>query len=208
VPGVLLYLTYWFPAAYRARANGFFMIAQPLSIAFGSILSGYLMKLDGVLGLSGWRWLFILEGVPSIVLGVVTFFYLKDRPRDAAWLAPAERAAVEERPTKNIAAFIAYGRAARYETEFRFVDAVREYDAALKLDPSFTLAAMRRDEAAALAGLTTRRNALARASDMTVDRLNGVFTTPVGGGQSPGGITDPVFPALIVTIFITILTPR
>jgi ACS family 4-hydroxyphenylacetate permease-like MFS transporter len=96
VPGVLLYLTYWFPAAYRARANGFFMIAQPLSIAFGSILSGYLMKLDGVLGLSGWRWLFILEGVPSIVLGVVTFFYLKDRPRDAAWLAPAERAAVEE----------------------------------------------------------------------------------------------------------------
>jgi TolB-like protein len=123
-------------------------------------------------------------------------------------LTPAERAAVEERPTKNIAAFIAYGRAARYETEFRFVDAVREYDAALKLDPSFTLAAMRRDEAAALAGLTTRRNALARASDMTVDRLNGVFTTPVGGGQSPGGITDPVFPALIVTIFITILTPR
>jgi TolB-like protein len=123
-------------------------------------------------------------------------------------LTPAERAAVEERPTKNIAAFIAYGRAARYESEFRFADAVGAYDEALRLDPSFTLAATRRDEAAGLAGITTRRNALARASAMTVDRLNGVFTTPIGGGQPPGGITDPAFPALTVTIFITILTPR
>ena len=95
VPGVLLYLTYWFPRAYRARANGFFMVAQPLSIAFGSILSGYLLKMDGALGVSGWRWLFILEGVPSIVLGVVTFFYLRNSPRDAAWLSEKERAAIE-----------------------------------------------------------------------------------------------------------------
>jgi TolB-like protein len=122
-------------------------------------------------------------------------------------LTPAERAAVEERPTKNIAAFIAYGRAVRYETEFRFADAYRGFDEAVKLDPSFTLAEQRRDEAAALAGITTRRNALARASDMTVDRLNGVFTTPMGGGQPPGGITDPAFPATTVTIIITILTP-
>lgn len=123
-------------------------------------------------------------------------------------LTPAERAAVEERPTKNIAAFLAYGRAARYETEFRFADAVREYGEALRLDPGFTLAAQRRDEAAALAGITTRRNALARASSMTVDRLNGVFTTPIGGGQPAGGVTDPAFPALTITIVITILTPR
>ena len=123
-------------------------------------------------------------------------------------LTPAERAAVEERPTKNIAAFMAYGRGARYETEFRFADAVGAYEEALKLDPGFTLAATRRDEAAGLAGLTTRGKALARASQMTVDRLNGVFTTPIGGGQPPGGITDPAFPALTVTIFITILTPR
>jgi len=122
-------------------------------------------------------------------------------------LTPAERAAVEERPTKNIAAFIAYGRAVRYETEFRFADAYRGFDEAVKLDPSFTLAEQRRDEAAALAGITTRRNALARASEMTVDRLNGVFTTPIGGGQPPGGITDPAFPAQTVTIIITILTP-
>jgi len=123
-------------------------------------------------------------------------------------LTPAERAAVEERPTKSIAAFIAYGKAARYESEFRFADAVGAYDEALRLDPGFTLAATQRDEAAALAGITTRKNALARASAMTVDRLNAVFTTQIGGGQPPGGVTDPAFPATTVTIYITILTPR
>ena len=95
VPGVLLYLTYWFPQHYRARANGVFMVAQPVSIAFGSILSGYIMRMDGALGVAGWRWLFVLEGVPSIVFGVVTLFYLRDRPRDAAWLNDDERSLVE-----------------------------------------------------------------------------------------------------------------
>lgn len=96
VPGVLLYLTYWFPHAYRARANAFFMVAQPVTIAFGSLLSGYILRMDGFLGMTGWRWLFVIEGVPSVVLGVVTFFYLKDRPKDASWLTAAERAAVEQ----------------------------------------------------------------------------------------------------------------
>ena len=96
VPGVLLYLTYWFPLHYRARANALFMVAQPVTIAFGSILSGYILRMDGVLGVAGWRWLFILEGVPSIVLGVATLFYLKDRPRDADWLTPAQRAVIED----------------------------------------------------------------------------------------------------------------
>ena len=95
VPGVLLYLTYWFPQAYRARANGYFMVAQPLTIAFGSLLSGYILRMDGAAGVAGWRWLFILEGVPSVVLGVVTYFYLKNGPRDAAWLTADEKAAVE-----------------------------------------------------------------------------------------------------------------
>lgn len=95
LPGVLLYLTYWFPQAYRARANGFFMVAQPLTIAFGSLLSGYILRMDGALGLAGWRWLFILEGVPSVVLGVVTFFYLKDGPREAPWLTADQKAAIE-----------------------------------------------------------------------------------------------------------------
>jgi len=95
LPGVLLYLTYWFPQAYRARANGFFMVAQPLTIAFGSLLSGYILRMDGALGIAGWRWLFILEGVPSVLLGVVTFFYLKDGPRDAPWLSADEQAAID-----------------------------------------------------------------------------------------------------------------
>lgn len=97
VPGVLLYLTYWFPQAARARANALFMVAQPIAIAFGSILSGYILQMNGVLGLAGWRWLFILEGLPSVVLGVATFFYLQDRPRDAAWLSATEREAIEKR---------------------------------------------------------------------------------------------------------------
>ena len=111
-------------------------------------------------------------------------------------LTPAERAAVDERPTKNIAAFIAYGRAVRYETDFRFLNAVTEYREALRLDPTFALAEARLEEIAPLAGLGSRRNALARATDFTVDRVNGLFTSPLGGAQPPGGITDPAFPAL------------
>ena len=94
VPGVLLYLTYWLPRSHQARANALFMVAQPLSIACGSILSGYIMQMNGVLGLSGWRWLLIIEGVPSIVLGVVTFFYLQDGPRQAQWLSEGERESI------------------------------------------------------------------------------------------------------------------
>ena len=94
VPGVLLYLTYWLPRSHQARANAWFMVAQPLSISCGSILSGYIMQMNGVLGLAGWRWLFIIEGVPSIVLGVVTFFYLQDEPRQARWLSDGERDAI------------------------------------------------------------------------------------------------------------------
>ena len=96
VPGVLLYLTYWFPQAYRARANGLFMVAQPLTIAFGSLLSGNILRMNGMFGLEGWRWLFVLEGVPSIVLGAFTFFYLKDGPREAAWLSAAEKTTITE----------------------------------------------------------------------------------------------------------------
>lgn len=73
-PGIIYYLTLWFPGVYRARVTGLFMACIPLSAALGSPLSTSLLYLDGILGLRGWQWLFLLEGIPSILLGVTTFF--------------------------------------------------------------------------------------------------------------------------------------
>jgi ACS family 4-hydroxyphenylacetate permease-like MFS transporter len=95
VPGILLYLTYWFPQSHRARANAVFMLAQPITIAFGASVSGFLLDIDGFLGLSGWRWMFFAEGVPSILLGIAAHFYLTDRPQDAKWLTSEEKTALE-----------------------------------------------------------------------------------------------------------------
>ena len=80
LPGILLYMTFWFPSAYRARANALFMIAMPATAAVGSALSGYILALDGTLGLRGWQWLFFLEGLPSVILGLIVFTYLDDAP--------------------------------------------------------------------------------------------------------------------------------
>jgi ACS family tartrate transporter-like MFS transporter len=91
-PGIVFYLTLWFPAAYRGRIIGYFMAAIPLSSVIGAPVSGYLLGLDGVMGLRGWQWLYLLEALPAVVLGVVTYLYLTDRPADAHWLAPDERA--------------------------------------------------------------------------------------------------------------------
>ncbi|OUM37269.1 4-hydroxyphenylacetate permease [Pseudomonas putida] len=91
LPGVLLYLTFWFPAAYRARANALFMIAMPFTAGFGSALSGLILGLDGVWGLHGWQWLFLLEGMPSVIMGFVVFGYLNDTPHQARWLSPEDK---------------------------------------------------------------------------------------------------------------------
>jgi MFS transporter, ACS family, tartrate transporter len=91
-PGIIFYLTLWFPAVYRARIVGYFMAAIPLSTVIGAPVSGLLLALDGSLGLKGWQWLFVLEAAPALILSVVVFFYLTDRPADATWLAPDERA--------------------------------------------------------------------------------------------------------------------
>ena len=88
-PGMILYLTYWFPAAQRARAVATFMTAIPISGVIGGPLSGALLGLNGAAGLAGWQWLFLLEGLPSVVLGVAALWYLTDRPADARWL-PSE----------------------------------------------------------------------------------------------------------------------
>jgi D-galactonate transporter len=91
-PGIIFYLTLWFPAVYRARIIGYFMAAIPLSTVVGAPVSGLLLGLNGVMGLKGWQWLFILEAAPALILSMVVLSYLTDRPADATWLAPEERA--------------------------------------------------------------------------------------------------------------------
>src|SRR5437870_11125611 len=90
-PGMLYYLSQWYPEAQRARAIAAFMTAVPVSGVVGGPLSGALLELNGVFGLAGWQWLFLVEGLPAILLGVIVLFYLIDRPEAAHWLAPAER---------------------------------------------------------------------------------------------------------------------
>ncbi|MEY5097937.1 MAG: hypothetical protein RJA36_656 [Pseudomonadota bacterium] len=91
-PGIILYLSYWFPARHRAGVTALFMAAAPISTALGSPLSAALMELDGLFGLAGWQLLFLLEAIPALILGFVVFFYMTDRPEQARWLKDDERA--------------------------------------------------------------------------------------------------------------------
>jgi len=91
-PGIILYLSYWFPARKRAAVTALFMAAAPLSTALGSPISGALLEMHGLLGLAGWLWMFLIEALPALVLGVVVLFYMTDRPEKAKWLADDERA--------------------------------------------------------------------------------------------------------------------
>jgi sugar phosphate permease len=95
-PGVLLYLTYWFPRSLRARTVSRFMIAMPLSGAIGAPLSGAILSLHGAHGLAGWQWLFLIEGAPAILLGFILPFVLSDRPKHAAWLSNDDRATLSD----------------------------------------------------------------------------------------------------------------
>ena len=91
-PGIILYLSYWFPARERARAVSLFMTGSAVTGIVGSPLSGAILHYaSGVGGLKGWQWLFLMEGLPTVLLGVVALFYLTDRPEQASWLTPAQR---------------------------------------------------------------------------------------------------------------------
>ncbi len=90
-PGMILYLTYWFPARERARRVALFMTAIPLAGVIGSPISGALLQADGFAGLRGWQIMFLAEGIPAIILGVVVLFYMTDGPRQATWLEQDER---------------------------------------------------------------------------------------------------------------------
>ena len=110
LPGMLLYMTFWFPSHYRARANALFMLAMPITTAIGSVVSGYILNLDGVLGLKGWQWLFMLEGMPCVILGFIVYSYLDDTPQKSKWLTSEEKECLrktllaEHKPADNPAA--------------------------------------------------------------------------------------------------------
>ncbi|HEY8299664.1 MAG TPA: MFS transporter, partial [Methyloceanibacter sp.] len=91
-PGIILYLTYWFPAREHARIIALFMAAVPLATMVGGPVSGALLEMHGLLGLKGWHWLFIVEGLPAVVLGVIALKFLDDRSEHARWLSQEERA--------------------------------------------------------------------------------------------------------------------
>lgn len=101
-PGIVLYLTYWYPSELRAATTACFMASIPLSGLIGGPLSGWAMhSLNGWRGLAGWRWMFLVEALPSIAVGVIVFFVMKDKIEDASWLNPQEKALLRDRLTRE-----------------------------------------------------------------------------------------------------------
>jgi ACS family tartrate transporter-like MFS transporter len=101
-PGIIYYMSAWFPATVRARVVAWFMLAIPVATMLGNLASGLILdSMGGVAGLAGWQWLFIIEGIPSVLLGFSVLFILPDGPRDASWLAADERAWLESERSKE-----------------------------------------------------------------------------------------------------------
>jgi MFS family permease len=96
-PGVAFYLGTWFPAQYRTRMIAWFMMAIPVSSVIGGPISGWLLGMNGILGIAGWQWLFIIEGLPVVFVGISLLWILADRPEDVSWLSDEERRIVRDR---------------------------------------------------------------------------------------------------------------
>ena len=96
-PAIILYLTLWFPARQRVAVLGIFILAQPMANAIGAPISGLLLKMDGIWGLTGWQWMYIIEGVPAMLMAVVALKAMTDYPRDAMWLTLEERTWLQDK---------------------------------------------------------------------------------------------------------------
>jgi MFS family permease len=94
-PGLILYLTYWFPDRNRSTATGMMYWGLPLAYILGGPASGVLLEMDGAAGLTGWQWMFLVQGIAACAVGVWAWFFLDDKPTDAVWLSPAERGALQ-----------------------------------------------------------------------------------------------------------------
>jgi MFS transporter, ACS family, tartrate transporter len=116
-PGIILYLTRWFPARERARTISLFMTATAMAGVIGAPLSSALLRLEGVWGLHGWQWLFIVEGLPAVILAPIVLRYLTERPEDAHWLTPDERMWLAETMAKE--------QMKAAGTHLNFADAIR-----------------------------------------------------------------------------------
>jgi ACS family tartrate transporter-like MFS transporter len=117
-PGVIVYLSHWYRAEDRARAKAYFMVTQPLAIALGVPLSRWILENVSWAGLAGWRWVFILEGIPPVLMGLVTLWYLTDRPHHAGWLPAEEKQWLIEELKAEEAGKVSRGRV-------RVIDALR-----------------------------------------------------------------------------------
>ncbi|MBA2479330.1 MAG: MFS transporter [Planctomycetes bacterium] len=95
MPGAVLYLTYWFPAARQARATAAFLTSIPIALVIAGPLSGTCLDLDGLGGWAGWQWMFAVAGIPSVIVGVIVLWYLPNGPKDARWLSPEERERID-----------------------------------------------------------------------------------------------------------------
>lgn len=108
-PGIVLYLTYWIPARERARNSALFMMAAPVAMLVGAPLSEALLGLDGSLGLAGWKWVFLIEGFPAVLFGVLALLVLTDKPEQASWLDPEGRAWLSEQMAAERQQRVAHG---------------------------------------------------------------------------------------------------
>lgn len=91
LPGILLYLGYWFPNEHRARANAVLLVAMPISQTVAALIASLIFRLDGINGIAGWKWFFLVEGLATVIVGCSALMYLTDRPEKANWLTPEER---------------------------------------------------------------------------------------------------------------------